>query len=133
MHIILWIIAGLVLLVVLIPTFFLIGLWELGRPDRERIYTEYKNMPFDQLESVVFRYEKSYFEYLGESDPSVVRFAELVRGKNGKAIRKEWGKLSSRFGKIERERGHRGRPFILDYYCEYELALKALDERRYGK
>ena len=70
-----------------------------------------------------------YFKFIGANDPSVIRILALVKNGDNKTIGAEWPKLSSRFLKLERKAGHRGRPLILEYFCTYKEALEVLNER----
>ncbi len=98
-------------------------------PLKRKVKKELKALSTESLKKAVFRYEKDYFKEINENDPAVVRFREIIEKQDILALRKEWPKLSGRFGQLEREAGHQGRPLMLDYYCWYELDIDVLRKR----
>lgn len=98
-------------------------------PLRRRFQRQLRSLSRDELEKRVFRFEKSYFEYLGLDNPSVITFKHLVKTKDLENIKKKWKKFSREFLKLEQKAGHRGRPLIMEYYNWYELEIGALNDR----
>jgi hypothetical protein len=68
-----------------------------------------------QLEHTVWRYEREYFRHLGEDDPSVRRFREIISSRDLAALMHEWNGLANHFARL--------RPDIADWYWNYERAV----------
>lgn len=118
------------LLIAGIPLWALIY-WPLIRLRRKAL-AELRSLPTEELEKRTFQYPSGYFEHIGESHPSVVRFREIVEARDLDALSREWKRLEREFRMLERQAGHSGRPLIMDYFHWYELDIKALQERRGG-
>lgn len=103
--------------------------WPLIRL-RRKVLAELRSLPKEELEKRTFQYPSGYFEYIGESHPSVVRFREIVEARDLDALSREWKRLEGEFRLLERQAGHRGRPYIMEFFHWYELDIKALQERR---
>jgi hypothetical protein len=83
-----------------------------------------------ELEAIVWRYEHSYFDWLGPSELCVLEFRHLVESRDIGRLSASWSGLSSEFLRLERDKlGHEGRPVILDFYCLYDEALNELERR----
>lgn len=91
----------------------------------------------EQLAARVFRFEPSYFKYIGPSEPTVLEFRMLVETRDIQSIDSRWRSLQRAFQRLERRVGHRGRPLILDYYCwygrDYRELLRRSGETRAGR
>ena len=103
--------------------------YPLGSLRRENL-ARLRSMSTEELEKQVFEYPRGYFEYIGESHPSVVRFREIVEARDLSALSREWKSLERSFRGLEQEAGHSGRPLIMDYFFWYELDIKVLLERQ---
>lgn len=88
-----------------------------------------KKLPLSELKNQVFRYDESYFKYIGESEPAVIQFRNLIRNQDLNGLMKEWNSLNREFVRLEKKVGHKGRPLIMDYYCWFESNLKELKRR----
>ena len=86
-------------------------------------------MPVVDLKNETFIYPNDYFKFIGENDPSVIMFRNLIEKNDIPTLKKQWPGLSNRFRKLEIIAGHRGRPLIMDYFLWYDLNLKILSER----
>jgi hypothetical protein len=108
-------------------------IWAIGSilllPIRMREVKELRGITDVELRQRAFFYAREYFATIGEDDPDVVAFRQLVEREDLDGIRKNWKRLCAAFGRLERKSGHRGRPLILDYYLWYELALAELARR----
>lgn len=83
----------------------------------------------NDLKLEVFRYEKEYFDFIGNNHDDVVTFRRLVDEENLKELARQWGGLSNKFRILEADTGHKGRPLIMDYYLDYDQAVKMLIKR----
>jgi len=88
-----------------------------------------RNLSDDELAARVFRFEPQYFDYIGQGEPAVLEFRQLVDSRDVRGIAARWASLQRSFGRLERRVGHRGRPLILEYYCWYHLAYRELIRR----
>lgn len=84
-------------------------------PVRRRLAKELRAATDAEVRGRVFRYEREYFQVLGENHPDVAAFRGLVEGEYLDGIRANWRRLSKSFLRLERESGHHGRPLIMDY------------------
>jgi len=109
-------------------------LWALGYaavlPLRRSLLKELRGLSTNELTQRTFQYPTKYFEYIGESHPSVIRFREIVEAKDLSAMSREWKSLEKDFLKLEHQAGHSGRPLIMDYLFWHDLNIKALRERQ---
>jgi hypothetical protein len=83
-----------------------------------------------ELTARVFRFEPSYFNYIGPGEPTVLEFRRLVDTRDIRGIASRWRTLRKSFSRLERRAGYRGRPLVLDYYCWYDFDYKELLRRR---
>jgi hypothetical protein len=98
-------------------------------PLRRRARLLLRALSNDELATRVFRYEPQYFAYIGQGQPAVVEFQELVRDRDVQRIAARWPSLQRSFRRLERRVGHRGRPLIFEYYNWYELEYRELIRR----
>jgi hypothetical protein len=89
-----------------------------------------KSLSEEQLELEAFRFETKYFEFLGSSKPSVIRYRKLVDSRDLLSLQREWRRLSRDFHKLEREAGHKSRPLIMDYFGPQQMVYSELFRRR---
>jgi hypothetical protein len=82
-----------------------------------------------QLEGIVFRYDNAYFDYIGHNHPEVVEFKGYIERKDIKGLKTNWNRLATKFMDYERQAGWTGRPYILDFYCMYDVDIKELAKR----
>lgn len=83
--------------------------WPLVRLRRKAL-AELRSLPTEELEKRTFHYPSEYFEYIGKSHPSVVRFREIVEARDLDALSREWKRLERDFRMLEHQAGHSGRP-----------------------
>jgi hypothetical protein len=82
-----------------------------------------------ELESRAFRFEDAYFVSVGMADPEVLIFRNLIETESLGEPRAKWRQLRRAFMRLERKRGHRGHPLLMEYYNGYELVLAELARR----
>src|SRR5215218_4307867 len=90
-------------------------------PLRRRTLAQLRGMSTEELEKQVFMYPSGYFAYIGEGDPAVIRFREIVEARDLSALSREWRSLERTFRGLEHKAGHSGRPLIMDYFFWYDL------------
>jgi hypothetical protein len=104
--------------------------WFLLAPLTQKQKKEIRQITNEELGAEVFRYEKDYFSFIGEQEPEVKEYKNLIERRDFDAIRRNWRRLSGAFVGLERKAGHSGRPLIMDYYLWYEISLKEMKRRR---
>ena len=91
--------------------------------------SKYRDATTEDLERRVYYFDQDYFRYLGVDNPDVTTFRDMVLRRDIRAISRDWMRLANSFLVLEKTRGHRGRPMILDGYFEYDLAVQELARR----
>lgn len=97
---------------------------------RRKTLNKLRSLSTEELERETFSCPRDYFEFLGESNPSVIRFREIAEARDLNALSQEWKSLEKDFRLLEHQAGHSGRPLIMDYFFWYDLNIKALRERQ---
>lgn len=115
---------GGITLLVAITVLALLGLW-IHRISVRRM----RQMGTPELEQLVWRYEAEYFAFIGHHSAEATAFKHLIESKDLAGLRREWGRLSSAFVRLEQAAGHDSRPLIMDYYCDHSEAIAELAKR----
>lgn len=113
--------------VVLVGLVLVFLIWNFLHNRRQA--NELRNIPLEELERMVYRYENEYFQLIGENDPSVLEFRRVIEGRDIFSLNGNWNRLQSKFRELEKKAGYDGRPLIMDYYYDYELHIKELGNR----
>ena len=92
-------------------------------------FARLKRMPLGALRDAVCAIPNDYFEYIGKDNPAVCEFNTLVTLHKYEELYSAWPRLQQSFRCAELERGHRGRPLILDYFCSYRSFVRELIHR----
>jgi hypothetical protein len=111
----------------------IVGLFVLSTvilwPFKRKYAAELRQKSKIELENMAFCYADDYFSFIGHDHPEVLQFKELIRHKDLKKLKSDWGRLNRAFRKLERKAGHSGRPLIMDYYCWHEMVFRELEKR----
>jgi hypothetical protein len=90
---------------------------------------ELQHKPLAEIEALVYRYEVDYFRFIGEDNGSVQAFRQQIEAKDLASLSANWPKFRADFTALERKAGHKDRPLIMDFYYEYEVQIKELQNR----
>jgi len=92
-------------------------------------FVRLRRMPYAALRDCVCELPRPYFDFIGEDNPAVREFCNLVVGRKYEELYSAWPRLQRSFLQAEQVRGHRGRPLLLDYFCSYRSFVRELIRR----